>query len=269
MTRVGWHRTSLLLVLCLAAALSLPAAELTFSYTDPIGDSTGTIDVTHMVVVFDNLTGNYKITLTSTVAQPFLGTFRVNINLFNPSRLQDHSFLQDVFNDYDLTTPKTKLVLTGNDPDLLHWIAGDGVATNTAASGGQNPPGSSLYRTGVPNLPLPGTFPLPEDNIAFGPTGLATISTLTAQGVVASLMDEVQVLLEAGVLTADQARGLMDKLVAALASLNREASKASCGQLGAFINQVEALIHSRALSVDQGQALIAAALALRNQVGCA
>src|SRR5256885_17268842 len=72
-----WCWIPLLLVLCLASSMTLSGADLTLSYTDPVGDFTGTIDVTRMVVIFDNLTGNYKITLTSTAAQPFLGVFRV------------------------------------------------------------------------------------------------------------------------------------------------------------------------------------------------
>src|SRR5215831_17703367 len=157
-----------LLVTCalgFAIGLAAPAADLTFSFTDPVGDNTGSIDVTNMVVVFDSVTGNFKITLTATNAQPFVGHFRVNSNLFNQARLPLYSLFADNMQDYNLATPKTKLILTGTNPNLLFWAVGDTVATNTAASGNVNPPGVTLYRTSVDNFPL--TFLTNEDAIAY------------------------------------------------------------------------------------------------------
>jgi hypothetical protein len=257
-----WLTLAALFCCCI---LSAPAAELTFSYTDPVGDSTCAIDVTRMVVVFDAATGNYKLTLTATSTQPFLGSFRVNINLYNPSRLPLSSFFQDALNDYTLAAGQTKLILTGTSPALTAWAIGDTVATNTEAGLG-NPPSSSFFRSGVGQEPF--GFLTNEDAIAFGTAGLATITELTPQGVVGGLMDDVQVLLETSVLTSDQARGLMDKLSAAIASLNRGSKNATCGQLGAFLNQVRALVQSGALTIAQGEALTQAAQAAMTSAGC-
>lgn len=258
-----WRWLTLAALFC--CALCAPAAELTFSYVDPVGDSTCAIDVSRMVVVFDTATGNYKITLTSTSTMPFLGVFRVNINLYNPSRLPAASFFNDTMNDYTLAAGQTKLILTGTAPSLMAWAAGDTVAASTEAGLG-NPPGVSYFRSAVNQFP--DGFLTNEDTIAYGTTGFATVTALTPQGAVGGLMDDVQVLLETSVLTGDQARGLMDKLAAATASLNRGSANAACGQLAAFINQVRAFVQSGALTLGQGEALIQAAQAARTTASC-
>lgn len=253
-----------LLLWPLLGATAFPE-ELTFTYADPVGDATGTIDVISMVVAFDNMTGIYKITITTTNAQPFMGAFRININLFNPGRLPDNSFFQDAVNNYDLMTPATKIVLRGYDPDLLCWAMGDTVATNTIASGGQNPPGSSWYRCGVMNLPT--TWPLKEDNIAYGISGIATISLLTPQGAISGLLDDVQVLMESGFLSTDQANGLFDKLSAALGSLNLGNTGPATNQISAFINQVSAFVRAGVLPSEEGQSLIMDAVTTQAKIG--
>jgi hypothetical protein len=258
-----------LLVLC-ALGISLtriaPAAELTFSFTDPVGDSTGAIDVTHMVVVFDSVTGNFKITLTSTSAQPFVGQFRVNSNLFNATRLPLHSYFTDNLKDYNLATAQTKLVLTGTNPNLVFWAAGDTVTTNTQASGGIDPPGVTLYRTSVTNFPI--GFLTNEDAIAYGPSGAAVIRPFTAQDALTGLMDDVQILLEDGAVNGGQANALTAKLSAALASLNKGNPKTACNQIQAFITQVNSLAAGGILTAAQAQSLIDAANALALQIPC-
>lgn len=257
--------TGLLLLLWpLLGATAFPE-ELTFVYTDPVGDATGTIDVIGMVVVFDNTTGSYKITLTTTNAQPFMGAFRININLFNPSRLPDHSLFYDWHNNYDLVTPATKIVLRGVLPDLLSWAMGDTVATNTIASGGIAPPDSSGYRCTVWNLPV--VWPLMEDNIAYGASGLATISPLTPQGAISGLNDDIQVLTESGILNADQATGLFDKLSAALSSLNLGKTGPAVNQLSAFISQVNALVRAGILPWEKSESLIMDAVKTQAKIG--
>jgi hypothetical protein len=257
-----------LLAIALGAAMTAaaPAADLTFSYTDPVGDSTGQIDVTQMVVVFDSVTGNYKITITSTNAQPFVGPFRVDVNLFNPTRLPLHSFFQDAPVNLNLATAQTKLILTGTNPNLVFWAAGDTVSTNTQASGGLNPPGSTLYRTTVSNFPM--GFLTNEDAIAYGPNGNAVITVQTAQGALTGLMDDVTVLQETGSLNGGNANALIAKLSAALASLNNGHTKPGCNQIQAFINQVNSLVTGGTLTAAQGQALIQAANAIMMQIPC-
>jgi hypothetical protein len=128
------------------------------------------------VMTFEQKHGNYTITLTADPAHPFVGQFRVDINLFNATRISLFSDICsqcDVFgihknpgNDFDLSTPTTTLTLTGKDPTLLGWQAGDQVATHSLGTGGGplgNPPGASLFRSSVASLPL--TFLDHEDVI--------------------------------------------------------------------------------------------------------
>ena len=70
---------------------------------------------------------------------------------------------------------------------------------------------------------------------------------------------EVFTLVDEGVLNQGESNALITKLDAALKSLDKENTKAACNQLGAFINQVNALVNSGRLTPEQGQALIDAA----------
>ena len=79
-------------------------------------------------------------------------------------------------------------------------------------------------------------------------------------------MGDVGSLLEEGLLTQDQADGLIDKLGAAVASMNRGNTRAACNQLHAFTNQVNAFINAGILLQDKGQELIDAAEAVREQI---
>ena len=255
----------LLALLGIMSVSATQAAELTFSYDDPIGDHTGTIDVKKMTVVFDDTTGEYKIVLRASTANPFLGQFRVNLNLFNPDTAPAHSLLQDAINDYNLAVATTTLTLTGTDADLLTWAAGHRVATNTLAGFG-NPPGSTFFRSSVQNFPL--TFLTNEDAIAYGATGFTTVSAYTPQNAVDLLAGDVETLLDAGTLTQNQADALVNKLAQIMAKLNQGQTAAACNQLQAFINQVNAFKNSGALPANKAQALINAAQAIRNQLGC-
>ena len=79
----------------------------------------------------------------------------------------------------------------------------------------------------------------------------------------------VQVLLQTGVLTTDQANGLIDKLTSAISSLKLGNTQATCGQMNAFIQQVNAFMNSGKLTPAQGQVLIQIAEAVRTQISCA
>jgi hypothetical protein len=140
--------------------------SFTFSITDPVGDQTGTIDVTGMVMTFDH-NGAFTIDLTADAAHPFTGQFRVNINVYNPSAPAQSSFFSDNVNDYDLgSTTTTTLSLTGSNLTLKHWKAGNQVATHSLGLNHGplgNPPGVSLFRSSVANLPF--TFLTSEDVI--------------------------------------------------------------------------------------------------------
>jgi hypothetical protein len=246
-------------------ASTAQADQLTFSYADPVGDQTGAIDVTKMTMVFDDATGNYQIVLRAKVAHPFVGSFRVNINLFNPDTAPSNSLFSDVFNDFNLANATTKLILTGTNANLIAWKATDRVATNDQAGLG-SPPGTTLFRSSATNFPI--GFLTNEDAIAYGVTGITTVKIFTPQDGIQLLTDDVTELVENGSLTSGQANGLMSKLNAAITSLNKGNTNPACNQLNAFINQVNAFLNSGILSQDEGQALIDAAEAVRNQIGC-
>ncbi len=257
------------LAIALAAATSVAprsnAAELTVKFADPMGDATGAIDATNLVLVFDTATGDYKITLTATNAQPFEGEFRVMANLFNASKLPANSLFNHVI-PYNLADGRTKLIARGNNAALKAWMPGDVVATNTAASGGVNPPNVVLYRTSVANAPY--TYLTNEDAIAFGPTGAAAVAAQTPSGAINGLMDDVISLREDGVLNRMQSQRLLGKLSALLATANKGGAVPACGQLQAFIEDVQALVSSQVLHPKQGYALVQAALAAAATMGC-
>jgi hypothetical protein len=136
-------------------------APLALAVEDPIGDNTGLTDLTGMTLRFDPQTGIYELELVASAAQPIQGEFRVNINLFNPSR---QSFFDDTVNDFNLQTPTTTLKLTGYHRALHGWMPGDEVHTNSLR-GTPNPPGSTLFRSGISHFPM--GFLNNEDTIAF------------------------------------------------------------------------------------------------------
>lgn len=66
----------------------------------------------------------------------------------------------------------------------------------------------------------------------------------------------LQSLQESGALSAGEAASLRATLDAAMESLGRDRRNACVNQLGAFLNQVEALVRSRRLHADEAQSLI-------------
>ncbi len=83
-----------------------------------------------------------------------------------------------------------------------------------------------------------------------------------------NLIDDVQSLVDTGTLTADQGDGATAKLEAAIASLYKGNTNATCGQLRALINQINAFINDGTLTSTEGQDLIDAADNMRNELGC-
>lgn len=148
-------------VVASSQAQSAPV-PLLITVDDPLGDNTGLIDVSSMTLLFDQASGAYEMTLTASAAAPFVGPFRVNVNLFN---VDADSFFQDAVNDYSLATPTTTLTLTGTSALLRSWSAGHRVFTNSLF-GTPNPPNSTLFRTSVLSTPFT-TFLTNEDYVAF------------------------------------------------------------------------------------------------------
>jgi hypothetical protein len=149
---------AILSVVGAGTAQASPPPPLSFSIIDPVGDQQGTIDVTGMHMSWKPNNGHYTIVLTADTAHPFTGQFRVNINVYNPSAPAGFSLFSDTLNDYGLgSTTTTTLTLTGSNATLKHWNAGDQVATHSfGLNGGPlgNPPGVSLFRSSVVNLPF-------------------------------------------------------------------------------------------------------------------
>ena len=109
---------------------------------------------------------------------------------------------------------------------------------------------------------------LVQDNSNYLKASIA-FAAPTPQAAVELLRGRVQVLLGVGFLTPDQAHGLMDKLEAVIANLNRNGPvQAACNQLQAFISQVMAFTRTGKLPLREGQKLIDAAEAVRDQIGC-
>ena len=138
--------TGLIAILIFIPTYSM--AEL-ISWTDPVGDQTGIVDLVGMDFTFD-ATGDYTIDLIADEANPFVGDFRININLFNVTL--DELF-QDTFNDYSLAVSQTSLTLTGNNLVLSDWLASHTIATSTFDGYG-NPPGSTFFRSSAADLPF-------------------------------------------------------------------------------------------------------------------
>lgn len=158
-------KTTLILLftlVTLSLAGQINAALVVLSSSDPINDQFGSApDLTGMTFVFDSITGGYTIDLQTTDENPFVGEFRININLYNldaGTSAQDPSYFQDTVNDYNLTATTTTLRLTGTNTRLLAWEAGDEILLNNWLDGAPSPEGSILFRSGVLGFPLGSAF---------------------------------------------------------------------------------------------------------------
>jgi len=172
---------------------------LALSFTDPVEDHlqlrpvrqlnppAGVIDVVGLVFSFDNATGDYSILMTASPANPFVDGFRINVGLFNPdtgTTAEDPAFFIAQLNDFFLITPSTAITLTGSDPKLLAWKAGDRVAPCEGASfvelgpcqGGLGLPNNVLgFGSGVFSFASHPPFGLPTGTDVFFTSPPATI----------------------------------------------------------------------------------------------
>ena len=158
---------------------SVDSGWLKFSFTDPVGDNAGSADVVNLTMYVSRTTGAYRIVITSSAARPFIGSFRVNINAFNPD---DSTFFQDVVNDFALTLPVKRIARTGINVLLRSWTPGQRISLSTPPFG--NPPGTTLFRSSVSDLPEAGCGPqdpltgnvCKEDTIAWGASAILMAS---------------------------------------------------------------------------------------------
>lgn len=238
------------------AALGTTASRLIVSIPDAMGDMyPGTsIDVSRFDLLFDRTTGAYEITVGTYASGPFVGTFRINVNFYNIDAL---SFFQRTYgNTFTLAGPVSVMKLTGTAPLLTLWQPGHRVNTNSLFPLAPLPPNSTMFRSQVWALPTCG-FLCGEDLIAFPifaqPAIVEVFSTTDEMN---ALQDAVAVLLAEGVLTADQADGLLTKLAAILEKIANGQTKAAKNQLSAFVNQVNAFVNAGVLTAAQAQPLL-------------
>lgn len=94
----------------------------------------------------------------------------------------------------------------------------------------------------------------------------ATLWQLSPGSQVQSLQDAIQNLVSTGVLGAGQGNALLAKLAAALQQIGNGNSNPAKGQLGAFINQINALVAGGTLTAAEAQPLLDAANAVLAQL---
>jgi CSLREA domain-containing protein len=151
--------------------------------------------------------------------------------------------------------------LSGFAP-LLGPLANNGGPTDTHA-----------LLAGSPALDAGGICPPTDQRGVARPQGPACDigafeAAATPEDQIAALIAEIEALVAGGDLAGNKANPLIGKLEQVLAKLEGEQTAAACGQLGAFINQVNAYISNGTLTAAEGQALIDAVNAVRADIGC-
>ena len=166
-----------------------------------------------------------------------------------------------------------------NVPSVPHLMlklgitGGNSVAVFSSGYLADGPAPSIYYTAFLANSPGFGTASASTLGSAGGgqaisSVGHALVRPTSPAAIAASLVSQIQTLASNGSLATDQATGLIDKLNALISSLNRGNKNSSCGQLAAFVNQVNALVRTRALSAATGAQLIASATRISNDIGC-
>jgi len=148
------------------------------------------------------------------------------------------------------------------DPGPDSWTAtvdyGDGSGAQPLALNGKSFSLSHTYAA-------PGSYTVTvtvTDDGGLSGTRTATVVVLSAQQALANLQAQVN-----GVVSGGTANSLNAKLRNAAQSLNRGDAASANGQVGAFINEVRALVQSGRLTQAQGDALIAAAQRILDSLG--
>jgi hypothetical protein len=152
-------------------------------------------------------------------------------------------------------TPYWLTVAAGGDGAVAGWdwnSTGDVSRETFASTQGGGPAGPW------------GHNPSPSTRSAFQVDGVP----LTPQDGIQLLSDRVESLRAEGILRRGQADGLQYKLAAALQSLSRGSTGATCNQLRAFTNQVGAFMQAEALAPSTGRELTTAAESVRSEIGC-
>jgi hypothetical protein len=118
------------------------------SFSDPVGDHLGNIDLVRMEFRFDSGIGDYEVTYFASPADPFVGRFQLSTALFNPDAGVDGSYVTFLSEAFDLVTPVTAISDSGRHPGLFAWAVGDRVAASGPDPLGV-PPGVPEFASGV------------------------------------------------------------------------------------------------------------------------
>ena len=171
-----------IIVVSLISKINVSGQFLSVSFEDGVEDHSGRIDLTRLTLTFSQQTGEYEVLLESTSSARFQGEFLVGVNLFNgdlgtsaldPSYF--HSNAEVLWQD----CPSPFYRLSGIDPRLIQWSAGDriaaggpeplglpdgftvfssGLASTTDVTQGDDVVGAGVFRV----LETVGEFPEPE-----------------------------------------------------------------------------------------------------------
>jgi hypothetical protein len=142
---------------------------------------------------------------------------------------------------------------TGNYPG----VSGVAVAASLTLTGG-NPDGSGTF-TAICDGAL--------DFAGNSGSASATYTVLTVQQAAGSIKDEIQSLVDSGVLNPGQANGLIRPLDNAIRSLDKGQTADACNQFQDFIDEVNAKT-PQPLDVDTATSLITKAEVIRAAIGC-
>jgi hypothetical protein len=142
---------SVIVALLAGCAAHSQAATLGFSFDDPAGDAidryitepgaqpawSRVAELTHVGVVFDNVTGDYTVTIRTAPDVPFVESGRFDFHFVNPDAgartYEPYEVAGTRF--YGQLTGQQTLSISGNSASLLQWEAGDRVATSSVPFG--------------------------------------------------------------------------------------------------------------------------------------
>lgn len=152
-------------------------------------------------------------------------------------------------------TPYWLTIAAGGDGVLLGWqwnSIGDASRAEFASTQGGGPAGPW------------GLGPTPSTRGAFLIAGTGVLP----QDGMRLLIAGIDFLGAHGLFPTGPGEGVKGKLGAAIASLDRGATRAGCNQLNAFNNQIQALIRTGALSQAIGNDMLFAGNRIRERIGC-
>jgi hypothetical protein len=243
---ITYNTASLTINKATASVTPAPASK-TYGTTDPT--LTGTPSG---FLATDGVTATYSRTAGETVAG---SPYTISATLSPAGVLGNYAI---TYNTAGFTiTPATPTVTWANPADIIYPTALGGAqlnaTANVAGTFAYTPAAGTVLQTG--NGQLLSVLFTPADNGDYTTTSAQVrinVLPLTIQQLIAI----VDGLVTSGVLTSSEGPALTAKLNAAAQSIDRGNTNAAKGELGAFINQMNALINSHRVTQAQGQSLI-------------